>query len=262
MRKRIVQLGAFIVLCTIAIVLVPNWAWAGSTTIVIERFVYDGTTATYEGDEYVKLYNMTGSSIDISAYKVGDADTQGETGEGMYSLQGSIAAGGYVIVAKNAAQFYNRWGFYPDFELITSGTGYSDTTGVPDLSKYTSYATGNWGLGNDGDNIQLLDSSNVRVDSVAWSSTASYYSEVGLASTEDFKCPSGSQTKGLRRKVLTSAGDTDNMYDDFANDLPNAITLSSFSVRSASTWPFAWPLAALAALTLARLLWARRRRLM
>ena len=46
-----------------------------------------------------------------------------------------------------------------------------------------------------------------------------------------------------------------------SNQGPNVITLSSLSAHSASARPFAWPFAALAALTLTGLLWARRRRL-
>ena len=225
-----------------ALTVVPpstNCAHAASTTIVIERFVYDGTQ-TLEGDEYVKLYNMTGSSISLSGYKIGDEETQGG-GEGMYNLQGTIAAGGYVIIARNANCFNARFGFLPDYEMVTTDTAGGDNASVPNLTKYSSWASGAWTLANTGDEIVLLSDSDAIVDSVAWGNGD--YAAVGLAT--DSPAPDGSEPRGLKRN--DPSVDTDRMGDDFNNtDIPTTVALSSLIARGEqSTAPSKQALAAI-----------------
>ena len=52
-----------------------------------------------------------------------------------------------LVVAKNAAQYAARFGLYPDYELIISGSGFTDTLAIPNLARYTAWGSGRWGLG-------------------------------------------------------------------------------------------------------------------
>ncbi len=146
-------------------ILAGTSARAASNTMVISEVLYDPTTAEPDG-EWVELYNMSGLTIDLSVYKVGDEETSGG-GEGMFQFPAgaSIAPGQVIVIAENAAAFATNYGFSPDYEFTANDAG------VPDMVKYTAWAGGNIGLGNSGDEILLLDGTDTLVDSVSWGSS-------------------------------------------------------------------------------------------
>ncbi len=178
--------------------------------LLIVEVLYDGTQ-TDEGDEFVEIYNPTAATVDLSYYKIGDEETNGG-GEGMYVFPSgaTIAPGALVVVAKNAAQFLNRFGFYPNYELVTSGGGLTDTASVPNLSKYTAWASGSLSLANDGDEVLLLGPSNQIVDSVAWEN--GNFTAVGLGGDASATEPRSLQRYGTQ--------DTNQMTFDFLADIP------------------------------------------
>ena len=201
---------------------------AASTTLLITEVCYDGTTPTTEGDEFVEIYNMTGSSINLHPdYKVGDEETQGE-GEGMYEFPSgaSIGAGTFIVIAKNADEFNSRFGFLPNYEFAVG----SDNASVPNMTKYTTWASRSWGLRNDGDEVLLLGSGDTIVDSIRYGDST--FTGGGLTGT----APNAAEPQSLQRSPVTQ--DTDNMTDDFVagsptpGSQPTAITLSSFTARS------------------------------
>jgi hypothetical protein len=180
--------------------------------IVISEVIYDGTTSSTEGDEFVEIYNPLTITVSLKNYKVGDEETQGR-GEGMYRFPPGtvIAPGTCLVVARNAAQFQGRFGFYPDFEMRTSGSGYTDTPGVPDMSQYTAWGTGSWALANDGDEVLLLGPSDEIVDAVAFRNGA--YATVGVTGTV-----SAPEPKSFQR---VEDWDSDDMQADFVIDQPD-----------------------------------------
>jgi hypothetical protein len=137
--------------------------------LLISEFLYDASSPTTSGDEFVEICNADGEPVDLTGFKVGDEESRGE-GEGMYYLPEGrmLAPEECLLVAKNAAQFVARFGTYPDGELVASGAGYSDTVSIPNLTRYSDWASGTWALADDGDEVLLLDPADRLVDSVAY----------------------------------------------------------------------------------------------
>ncbi len=178
--------------------------------ILITQVVYDGIMVD-EGDEFVEIYNPLTHSLDLGGYKIGDEETKGG-GESMYLFPSPtwLAADATLIVAKNAAQFRARFGIAPTFELVTTGA-LTDTASVPNLAKYTAWATGSWSLANSGDEILLLGPSDQWVDAVAWGS--GNFAAVGLRGHAKANAPLALQ------RYDTSA--TQSMTLDFLSAPPN-----------------------------------------
>ncbi len=124
--------------------------------ILISEFVYDGTTFSTEGDEFVELCNPNPTTVDLTGYKIGDEETQGGN-ESMYEIPISttLASNTCLIIAKNAADFQARYSFPPTFEVAA-------------LTKYSAWGNGNWALANDGDELLLLGPGDQILDSVAY----------------------------------------------------------------------------------------------
>lgn len=180
-------------------------------SLYISEVLYEATTST-GGDEFVEICNAHTSAVDLTIYKVGDAQVRGSK-EGMYLLPPgtTLAAGTCLVVAKNAAQFSARFGSPPDFELQTGGSGYSDTPEVPDLAKYTAWSSGGWALPEDGDEVLLLGPDDAPVDAAAYG--AGDFSTLGLSGRASAPKP-----ESLQRLWLF---DSDDMSADFLRAAPN-----------------------------------------
>jgi len=185
--------------------------------LLISEVCYDGTVPETEGDEFAEIFNPTGDVVDLSAYKIGDEETKGK-GEGMYQFPPGTTIGpqGLIVVAKNAAQFQARFGFYPDFEVQVSGAGYVDTPTVSNMEKYTTWATGSWALSNSGDEVVLLGPADEIVDAIAYKSGD--YGAVSVTGYISAPAPRSLQRVG--------AGDTNDMNADFAIAAPNPASLT------------------------------------
>lgn len=138
---------------------------AASTTLVISEVMYDPTTAE-PANEWIEVYNLSASTIDLTNYKIGDEETSGG-GEGMFLFPAgsTIAPNQVIIIANQAPAFNTAYGFNPDYELLASDPA------VPDMSRYNAWAGGNVGLSNSGDEVLLLDPSDTLVDSLSWGSS-------------------------------------------------------------------------------------------
>jgi hypothetical protein len=169
-----------------------------SAKILISEFVYDGTTPSTEGDEFVELCNSNLSPVDLTGYKVGDEETRGG-GESMYLLPDStsLEAGLCLIIAKNAQDFQNRYGFLPDLETAS-------------LQKYPAWGSGSWSLSNTGDELVVLGRDDEILDSVAYRN-GDY---AGLGLEPDASAP---EPKSLQRVWPI---DTDSMPYDFVHTDP------------------------------------------
>lgn len=198
--------------------------------LLISEFVYDGTTPTTAGDEFVELCNAEGGPVDLSGFKIGDEETPGD-GEGMYYLSDGqvLAPDGCLVIAKNATQFAARFGFYPDYELVTTGAGYTDTLAVPNLARYSAWGGGVWALADDGDELLVLDPSDQRVDSVAYRNGD--YAATGVA--PDASAP---EPDSLQR---IWPYDSDSMPADFVRKAPNPGTITVLPAPPASPPPAA-----------------------
>ena len=146
----------------------------------ISEFLYAGTTPSTQGDEFVELCNARPVEATLYRLKIGDAAQPGR-GESMFLLPSGLKLppDACLVIAKNAAQFAARFGFLPDFELITGSAAYPDTPAVPDLIPYTTWAGRAWALDDAGDEIVLLGPDDQIVDSVAY--LRGDYAAIGLA---------------------------------------------------------------------------------
>jgi hypothetical protein len=181
-------------------------------SLYIGEVLYDATTPSSSGDEFAEICNAHSAAVDLTNHKIGDAQAAGN-GEGMYLLPPgtTLAAGACLVVAKNAAQFAARFGAAPDFELVTSGSSYVDTPGVPDLAKYTDWSGGSWALADDGDEVLLLNSADAVADAAAYGTGD--FAALGLGGRA-----SAPQPESLQR---VWPFDSDDMSADFLRASPS-----------------------------------------
>jgi len=114
-------------------------------------------------DEWIELYNPENYSVDLSQYKVGDAEV-GDMGEGMFIFPPGtrIEPGETVIIANQADRFKKRYNKLPDYEILNTDSM------VPDMVKSESWYQGTILLLNQGDEVFLLDSGDSIQDYLSW----------------------------------------------------------------------------------------------
>ncbi len=119
------------------------------------------------GGEWVELYNPRGAPLDLSLYKLGDAEAAGK-GEGMYQFPpgAQLPAHSAVVIANNAAVFHAAYGFWPEYEFNESDPF------VPTLPKYLWWASRSINLSNSGDEVLLLDGEDRVADALSWGSSS------------------------------------------------------------------------------------------
>jgi hypothetical protein len=119
--------------------------------------------AVAKDGEWVEILNPTDAAVDLSGYKIGDAQ-RADVFEGMYSFPpGTVLGPRQVqVIAASSTRFRQEYGQAPDFEL------YETDLSVPTLTPYASWGTGEWELGRDGDEVLLLDGHDRAVDAVVW----------------------------------------------------------------------------------------------
>jgi hypothetical protein len=135
---------------------------SGPQHLLISEVFYD-TPGTDSDEEWIEIYNPTASSVDLSNYKLGDEETQGGS-EGMYRFPAgaSIAPGQKITVALKATGFFALYGFNPTYEVTDTHAS------VPNMSVYSAWASGTIALANTGDEVLLLNGSDVPVDVVTY----------------------------------------------------------------------------------------------
>ena len=176
---------------------------AASSTIVVSEVLYDAAGAEPD-EEWIEIYNLSASPIDLSDYKVGDEETQGG-GEGMAQFPAgtTIDAGGVIVIANKATAFSAVYGFNPDFELVDSDPD------VPDMIPYTAWASRDVQLAGSSDKVLILDSSDSMVDAVSWGS-----------STFAFDPPAPDVAAGHSLERVPANEDTDTADDFVDQDTP------------------------------------------
>ncbi|MFN2137394.1 MAG: lamin tail domain-containing protein, partial [Candidatus Promineifilaceae bacterium] len=112
-----------------------------------------------EEREWVELANLGEETLTLVGYGLGDAAQRGSR-EGMLRFPAGITAGPgqTIIVARTALGFRALFGFNPDLELQETDTA------VPNMLADTEWATGQFALANDGDDLLLLDPDGLLVD--------------------------------------------------------------------------------------------------
>lgn len=136
--------------------------------LLISKVFYLGSTSIVTGSEWVQIYNPTPITVSLTGYKVGDQAAPGPTGftvDGMwlFPLNSSIGPGQVINIATTGRGFFNKYGFPPHYAFFSSDVA------VPLMSPYLQYTTNiSFSLANAGDEVLLLDPSDLLVDGVAW----------------------------------------------------------------------------------------------
>jgi len=115
-------------------------------SVVINELMYnpampnnaDGSSDNTDGREWLELYNTTGSAIDLTGWTMSEGFS--------YTFPAaSIAAGGYLVLAKDSVSYYAKHGSYPDLDWGGDGNG---------------------ALANGGEEVEISDANGVVIDSV------------------------------------------------------------------------------------------------
>ncbi len=194
--------------------------------------LYDGTTASTEGDEFVELFNADQGPIDLGFYRVGDEETRGGS-ESMYRLPAGVflAPGQSIVIAKNAAAYRARFAVWPDFELRVTGADYPDSPEAPNLARDTDWGHGTWTLSNSGDEVLLLGPDDHVLDAVAFGNGDA--AGLGLTGHAVAHQPYSLQRVG--------GADTDDLDADLRVALPNPGWVEPWPAPGAAPTPWALP---------------------
>lgn len=156
--------------------------------------------------QWIEIYNPGNGTIDLSAYKLGDAEIPG-INEGMLQFPNGtlISPAQVIIVALKAAFFYDEYNFYPDFEFTDTNLT------VPDMLPYPSWTDGAVLLNNMGDEVLLLNSEDRIVDVIAY----------GDSLFPNFQPPVVGVAEGYSLERFPADQDTDGKVDWIKQPHPN-----------------------------------------
>jgi hypothetical protein len=121
-----------------------------------------------EGNEWVELLNTGGAPLDLTGFKIGDAEVPGRnTADGMHRFPDGyqLAPHKALVIAQDASKLRASYNITADFELIDSDPG------VPNLAPYSGWSTGVMQLNNTEDQVLLLNADDVVVDVLQWGRT-------------------------------------------------------------------------------------------
>lgn len=147
-------------------------AWQPSfpEALVITEFYYN-PPGLDEEREWVEIANLSDRSILLPGFGLGDEEQRGG-GESMLRFpEGSeIAAGEAVVIAQTSAGFRTLFGANPDFEIKATNAD------VPDMIADFQWASGQFALANDGDEIILVDDRDNIIDALSYGDRSTFFS--------------------------------------------------------------------------------------
>ncbi len=123
----------------VAMVLLLGIGTAAADIVINE--IYPNPPGSYDGAEFIEIHNTGASAVDIGGYVLCGPEYDqlcGGEDRWQFPVGTSIAAGDYIIVAKDAHDgddgFFEVFGFDPDFEMYDSSASFdSDYLFVPNL---------------------------------------------------------------------------------------------------------------------------------
>ncbi|HEV8325625.1 MAG TPA: lamin tail domain-containing protein [Myxococcota bacterium] len=135
-----------------------------SAPVLISEVFYD-TPGTDADEEWVELFNVSGTAVSLGSWRVGDSEMVGDT-EAMFAFPASATVGAgrtTVVASKTTATVTSGYsvlyGKNPNFEIV-------DTSPVvPNMTPDTGWSTGTLlALSNTADEVVLLDRFYTAVD--------------------------------------------------------------------------------------------------
>lgn len=143
----------------------PGYVIQGDTEGIADHVVINEVVADAiiePNEEWVEIYNPTGSAVDISGwYLTDDPDYLAGGGEGSYQFPAgsTLPSLGVCVIANRGADFVNIYGIFPDFELF-------DT--LPSVPNMIKISAGSIQLANTGDDVHLFNSGGTEIDAFWW----------------------------------------------------------------------------------------------
>ncbi|MDB5876496.1 MAG: CotH protein, partial [Ramlibacter sp.] len=150
----------------LAVIAAPP-ATAAPTDVVINEMMYHALS-DLDGDDYLELTNIGSTPVDLSGWTFSGITLTLPAGT-------TIAAGGYLVVAKDATQFQTRYGFAPaavyggnlsnsgETVALKNATGTTiDTVSFLDVDPWPVRADGT------GPSLELIDATLNNDDSLNW----------------------------------------------------------------------------------------------
>ena len=128
--------------------------------MLFREVLYDPSAAQL-GQEWISIWNLTGGRRSLEGYRIGNAETPGSP-EGMRVFPPGSEILGRAVIAQDASEMDAVWSYTPDFEL--DGTDPS----VPDLLAPSGWGGSTIQLGDNGDELLLIDRYWTILDAVAW----------------------------------------------------------------------------------------------
>ncbi|MBK8940471.1 MAG: hypothetical protein IPM79_23370 [Polyangiaceae bacterium] len=169
--------------------------------LVVQRFLPNSPGGG--PDEWYAITNVSPAAFPLGSVKLGDEETP-DGAEGMLSFPAaaSVASGATYIVARSGSAYQTFYGVAPDAEMPPGAS-----MAVPDMTVYAPWAGGSVQLANAGDELLVLDRSNLLVD-VATFGNVTY---TGITTFT----PAPGTSEVLSRNL--SSADTDDCSVDFDN---------------------------------------------
>lgn len=165
--SRVATAAMALVVLMSAMVLMPSALAQEPTAIVISELFYnpDGPD---ESTEFVELHNTAAMTVDVSGWTIGGVGARLGVGT-------TIIADGYLVVARDGANFSAMFGRAPDEEFTGALSNGGETITLSDAEgalvdsvQYDDVSP--WPIGPDGDgpSLQLLDSASDNALASSW----------------------------------------------------------------------------------------------
>ena len=160
----------------------------------ITEIYYDGQAPRTEGDEFIEIQNQGTALAHLSRVRIliKGAQANNPVAYGFPS-DNVLSPGDVFVIAKNARQFAEKFGFSPSFEARASGAGYEDTAAVRNLPHDRGVSRFSWALANSGATVALIGDRGEVIDAVAYGHDPNGY--LGLHG----RFPSAADGQSLRR---------------------------------------------------------------
>lgn len=135
----------------------------------ITEVYYDGQVPRTEGDEFVEIQNQGASVAHLARVRILIKGARSSSPVA-YHFHADIvlSPGDIFVIAKNARQFEQRFGFRPSFEARFSGAGFADTESVRNMLHDRETSRRTWALANTGAVVALIGDDGSAIDVVAY----------------------------------------------------------------------------------------------
>ncbi|MCB0018175.1 MAG: lamin tail domain-containing protein [Anaerolineales bacterium] len=133
--------------------------------LLISEVLYD--PAGPDDAEFIELVNPTGNAIDLSNYRLSDAVEPDDFEDSRIFPAGTVLpAGEALVIATTATGFQSKFGFLPDFEILSTHPLVPDLIDDPAWGDPATFLQ----LGNGGDEVILRNDLGIVIDLLVYGS--------------------------------------------------------------------------------------------